>query len=199
MKRRYKLLLIIFISFILIIIFYKVLYKKKKMYLSIGYCLNGNFNTYSYIDYLKNGISYFNFNDFTNLEELNDMIDDNYLNINYYIKNASFITISLDTIELCNYEQLNDDILEDYLNNIDYLFKKLSANKNVYFINTYDNSFFIINEQIKKLASTHHIYYIDSNFFENDIYYIKNNSYLSTKGHKKLSNLVKKRNSLLPR
>ena len=199
MKRRYKLFLIIFISFILIIIIYFLFLKKDKLYLSIGYSLNGNFNTYTYIDYLKKDVNYYNFDNFNTIDELNEKIKSNYGNINYYINKAYYITLCLDSYELNNYELLDDNIINDYLNNIELLFKVLSKNRNVFFINSLNEDYIYINEKIKDIASSYKIYYIDYNFFKSELYYVQNSAYLSQKGHKKLSNLIKSRISLLPR
>ena len=195
MKRRYKLLLIIIVSAILVIISYFVFYDNKKIYLAIGDSLSNN--DYSYINYIKD---YYNYDykclstNYLTIEYLIDSINNNDNKIGYFIKNANIITISLGTIELYNYEIINDEIIIEYLNNLYILLSKIrSLNKNpIYLINLYNNDYFNINDKIKNYIQLFNLKYISYNDLKDYSFILKNKTYLTYEGHKKVYNIVKR-------
>ena len=195
MKRRYKLLLIIIVSAILVIISYFVFYDNKKIYLAIGDSLSNN--DYSYINYIKD---YYNYDykclstNYLTIEYLIDSINNNDNKIGYFIKNANIITISLGTIELYNYEIISDEILIEYLNNLYILLSKIrSLNKNpIYLINLYNNDYFNINDKIKNYIQQFNLKYISYNDLKDYSFILKNKTYLTYEGHKKVYNIVKR-------
>jgi hypothetical protein len=190
MKRRYKLILIIFISFLLTIFIYFTFYKEKYYYLAIGNDYK-NFSTYTFVDYinenLKNKKNYksfiFNKNNYT-LESIYEDLVNNKDKINSKIKKANIITLTLNINELNNYKVLNNIVINDYLNNLELIINKIKKlnNNNIYIINLYDQKFNDINIKIKEISTRNNINYIK---LDN----IKNN-YLSYKDHKKIANLV---------
>ena len=199
MRRRYKLLIIIFISFLLALIIYFAFHKDTYLYFAIGDNLNNNLSTYSYIDYINNLSTQKNYhfhkytNSYITVESILEDIQNDIKDINYYLKNANLITISLGTEELYNYNELNDEIILDYLNNMYNLLNTVRRlNKNdVYIINVYDDNYSFINNKIKKYALDNDINYIGiEQFNKNAIYQINNKSYLSYKDHQKLANLI---------
>ena len=199
MRRRYKLLIIIFISFFLVLIIYFTCHKDSYLYFAIGDNLNNNTATYSYIDYINRNVKQKNYqfhrytNSYISVENIMNDINNDTKDINYYIKNANLITISLGTEELYNYNELNNEIIIDYLNNFYTLLKSIRhLNKNeVYIINVYDDSYAFINKKIRKYAKDLHIKYIGiADFSKNAVYQINNKSYLSYKDHQKLANLI---------
>ena len=202
MRRRYKLLLIIFISFILVLIIYLLFHKNNYLYVAIGEDLNNNLSTYSYIDYInsfqkqKNYQFHHHTYSYLTVESIINDIKNDTKEINYYLKNANLITICLGTEELYNYNDLNNEIILDYLNNIYTLLNDIRhLNKNeIYIINVYDDNLNFINNKIKKYALDNDINYIGiEQFNKNAIYQIGNNSYLSYKAHKKLADLIIKK------
>ena len=87
MKKRYKLLIIIFISFILVLIIYKLCYKNKYTYLFLGANYN-NLSTYDFNDRLKyflkdKNLLYKEILEPFIIEEYLEMLDNNKYNINY--------------------------------------------------------------------------------------------------------------------
>ena len=195
MKRRYKLLLVIIISIILVIISYFIFYQNKHIYLNIGDNLTNN--DYSYIDYINDNFNYeyksLNSNYLT-LDYLLDKINNNDNKIMYYIKNANIITISLGTIELYNYEIINDEIIIDYLNNLYILLSKIrNINNNyIFLINLYNNDYYNLNNKIKEYANKFNLVYISYNDLKDYSFVLKNKTYLTYEGHKKIYNIVKR-------
>lgn len=197
MKRRYKLLLIIVISFLLAIIIYKINYKPKVSYLFLGERYN-NLSTYDFNDYINYSFKNkpYKFHEVTEpmiLDEYLDLIKTNKDNINYYIKNASFIVISLGTLELENYKKIDTSIIIEYLNN---LYKLLSYirklnNNDIFLINLYDNNYTFINNKIKKYTMDYNIYYIDKSIpGPESLFYIQDKLLLTYKGHEKVANYI---------
>ena len=197
MKRRYKLLIIIFISFILVLIIYKLSYKSKYTYLFLGANYN-NLSTYDFNDRLKyelknDNIVYKEILEPFIIDEYIEMLDNNKHNINYYIKNANLIVISIGVNELNNYKEIDSSITIEYLNNIyKFLSKIRDLNKNdVFLINLYDSNYPLINSKIKRYTEELKIYYIDRNIIgSNNEFYIKNDLYLNHKAHKNIANYI---------
>ena len=201
MRRRYKLLIIIFISFLLALIIYFLCHKETYLYFAIGDNLNNNYSTYSYIDYInsfqkqKNYQFHYHTNSYLTVESILNDIKNDTKEINYYLKNANLITICLGTEELYNYNDLNNEIIIDYLNNIYTLLNIIRhLNKNeIYIINVNDDNLDFINNKIKKYAKDNDINYLGvDNFDKNAIYQINNKSYLSYKAHHKIANIIMK-------
>lgn len=197
MKRRYKLLLIIIISFILVIIIYKINYKPKINYLFLGKRYN-DYETYDFNDYINHyykdkNYYYYEITDKMILDEYQDIIKENKYNINYKIKNASFIVISLGTYELTNYKELDSTIIIEYLNNVYTLLSYIrSINKGeIFLINFYNEDLNYVNNKIKKYTKEFKIYYIDKTIPEaNNLYNINKNLTITNKGHKKIADYI---------
>ncbi|MBE6155603.1 MAG: SGNH/GDSL hydrolase family protein [Firmicutes bacterium] len=199
MRRRYKLLLIIFISFLLVIFIYLFFRKDKFIYVSLGDELSfNNISTYNYREYIdyyyqkRNIITYQYADEYNPSEDLFKQIIENVGNINYYLKNADLITISLGTIELNNYKELNEEIIIHYLSNIYILLERISKlNKNIFLINVYDSKYNLVNKKIKEYCLLHKIHYIDSSIIKNNNIYITNSkTYLNYKGHKNIASKI---------
>ena len=200
MKKRYKLLIIIFISFILVLIIYKLCYKNKYTYLFLGANYN-NLSTYDFNDRLKyflkdKNLLYKEILEPFIIEEYLEMLDNNKYNINYYLKNANLIIISIGTNELNNYKEINSSIIVEYLNNMyQFLSKIRSLNSNdIFLINMYQIDYSLINNKLKKYTSEFKIHYIDQTIIgNNNSFYIKDDMYLNNKGHENISNYIIKK------
>lgn len=197
MKRRYKLLLIIFISFILVIIIYLLFYKPKYTYFFIGEDFSNSI-TYDFNDYLNyyfkdKNIIYKEILDPPLIDEYIDLIDTNKGNINYYLKNANLIVISLGIKELENYKELDQTIIIEYLNNV-YKFLSYIRSINqgdIFLINLYSDDYEFINKKLKKYTSEFSIYYIDSKIsLRRNEFYIDGKLNLSHKGHKNIADYI---------
>lgn len=201
MRKRYKLLLIIFISFLLVLFIYFVFRKEKFIYVNLGDSLSYNkFTTYDFTDYLKyyyrdKNVTFYEYaEEYNPSQDLYKQIIENTANINYYLKNATLITISLGTIELYNYKELNEEVVINYLNNLFILLNKLGKlNKRIFLINVYDDSYMLINKKLKEYCQLNKIYYIDKeDINETDIYVSNLKTYLNYQGHKKIADLIVK-------
>ncbi|MBE6148792.1 MAG: hypothetical protein E7167_04840 [Firmicutes bacterium] len=201
MRKRYKLFLIIFISFILVLFIYFFLKEEKFIYVSLGDKLSfNNFSTYNYTEYLKyyyqdSNITIYEYIDEYNITgELSKQINENTANINYYLKNASLITLSLGTIELYNYKELNEEVIINYLNNLYMLLNKLSRlNNNIYLINVYEDNLQLINKKISDYCREFNINYIDLSIINyNNVYQNELKTYLSYRGHKNIADRIVK-------
>lgn len=202
MRKRYKLLLIIFISFLLVLFIYFYFRKDKIIYVSLGDELSfDNFSTYSYAEYIKyyyqekNITTYKYADEYYPVVDLSKQILDNTANINYFLKNASFITVSLGTVELYNYKELNEEVIINYLNNLYILLSKISKlNKNIYLINVYNDKYQFINKKIKEYCNSFDIDYISLEDININYVYQKDlKTYLSYKGHKKVADMIVKK------
>ncbi|MGN1379418.1 MAG: hypothetical protein ACI4XR_03360, partial [Bacilli bacterium] len=126
-KRRYKLLIIIFISVISIFMIYKFFYHKKEYIISIGdylstgkilYSSNKNYNEYLKENYKNELILKEYCKDNLTTYDVLDLIKNNDSKIKFYIKNADIIILNIGNYELNNYKELSNEIIIDYLNNI---------------------------------------------------------------------------------
>lgn len=167
MKRRYKLICILLVSSFLIVLIYKLFYKKTYLYLSINEF--PKYSTYNYddiiIDKLKNKkIKRIHIKDsYLKIEELLNMINSNENNINYYLKKASLITINIGITELNNYKKINNDIEDEYINDyLEFIKKITKLNSNIFIINLYDNKFNKINMAIRKINKKYKVNLIDN-------------------------------------
>ncbi len=200
MRKRYKLLIIIFISFILVLIIYWLCYRPKYTYLFLGANYN-NLSTYDFNDRLKyllkdKNIEYKEILEPFIIDEYNEMLANNKHNINYYIKNANLIIISIGINELNNYKEIDSSITIEYLNNMyKFLARVRELNKNdIFIINMYDSNYKLINDKIKLYAKDFKVHYIDSSIVGKDnTFYIKDDLYLNNKGHKNVSNYIIKK------
>ncbi|MBQ6840890.1 MAG: hypothetical protein IJO63_02090 [Bacilli bacterium] len=199
MRRRYKLLLIIFISFLLVFFSYFLLRKDKYIYVALGDDLSfNNFSTYNYIEYIK--YNYENLNvykyaeEYNTSEDLYHQITQNVGDINYYLKNANIVTISLGTVELNNYKELNEEVLINYLNNVYILLNKLSKlNNHIFLINMYDDSYSLVNKKLNEYCKLYNIYYIQRSDINESYIYLNNlKTYLNYQGHKQISDIIVK-------
>lgn len=197
MKKRYKLLIIIFISFILALIIYKIFYKPKYTYLFMGANYN-NLSTYDFNDRLKyelkkENIEYKEILEPFIIDEYNEMLTNNKHNINYYLKNAKLTIISIGVNELNNYKEIDSIITIEYLSNMYNFLKtvrRLNKN-NIFLINMYSDDYKLINSKIKKYAQEFEIYYIDQNIIgSHNSFNIKDDVYLNNKGHKNISDYI---------
>lgn len=182
MKKRYKLVLLLFISFILTLFIYKCLYHPSKIYVSMGSDLNYGMSTFSYLDYINDkytnkGKSY-HIKSSENVADIYSSISSNVENCNYYINNARLITIGLGSFELGNYSLLTSEIKKDYLDNIKKIIIKIKelTNANVILIdgNSKENN---LSNMIKKLCEKYDIEYISIYTYESSPLEI--NGYLS--------------------
>ena len=201
MRKRYKLILIIFISFLLVFFIYLFLRKDRFIYVNLGDDLSfNNFSTYNYAQYLqyyyqdKNIEVYKYADEYNPSEDLYNQIIRNESDINYYLKNARIVTLSLGTVELSNYKELNEEIIINYLSSVYILLEKLSKlNNNIFLINMYDSSYALINKKLKEYAQIKNIFYIDrSMIMENSIYQNNLKTYLNYQGHKKVADIIVK-------
>ena len=199
MRRRYKLLLIIFISFLLVLIIYFFIRKEEFIYVSLGDDLSfNNISTYNYIEYLeyyyaKEEIKVYKFvEEYNPSENLYKQILENVGNINYFLKNADIITLSLGTIELNNYKELNEEVIVKYLNNVYILIKKISKlNENVFIINMYSDKYQFINKKISEYCKENNIFYLSIDDIYNKYIYQNNlKTYLNYKGHQQIANYI---------
>ena len=198
MRKRYKLLLIIFISFIFVIIIYKYFHQESYMYLAIGSNLNNNLSTYNYLDYLNKNLDKENyiFKHYDEIYLTSDSLLENISkdngDINYYLKNANLITISLDTEELYNYENLNNDIILDYLTNVYSILNSIIKinNGKIVLINLYNDDLNTVNVKLKRYCHNNDIIYIGKENLTSSVYLINNKSYLSYQGHKELATII---------
>ena len=197
MRKRYKLLIIIFISFILVLVIYLLCYKPKYTYLFIGANYN-NLSTYDFNDQLKynlkaQNIVYKEILEPFIIDEYREMLVNNKHNINYYLKNANLIVISIGTNELNNYKDLDSSIIIEYLNNMyQFLCQVRQLNHNdIFLINLYSSDYKLINQKIKKYTTELRIHYIDENVVGlNNSFYIKDDMYLNNKGHENISKYI---------
>lgn len=198
MRKRYRLLLIIVISFILVFFIYFKLKRDKFIYLSFASAQKSI--TYEYEDYIneklknKNYLYYKYNNNVANMDLLLIKLNNNDRNINYYIKNAGFITFYINIRELNNYKNLTDDIIEDYLHNFKEIlmhFNKLN-NQPILVINLYtQQKFKDINIKIKQIVDEMEFIYIDESFFEpNELIEYNDENHLTYKGHNHLANYI---------
>lgn len=198
MRKRYKLLLIIVISFILVFFIYFKLKKNKFIYLSFASAQKSI--TYEYEDYVNDSLKNKNYmyykynNNVANMDLLLIKLNNNDRNINYYIKNANFITFYINTRELNNYKNLTEDIITDYLNNFKAIlmhFNKLN-NQPILVINLYSKQKFAdINIKIKQIVDEMEFMYIDESFFQVNEYIQYNDElHLTYKGHNHLANYI---------
>lgn len=201
MRRRYKLLLIIFISFLLVLIIHFCFRKDSFIYVSLGDNLSfNNSSTYNFIDYLKyyyasSDIEVYEYADeYSPSKDLYNNIVQNNENINYYLKNANIITVSLGSVELNNYKELNEEIIIDYLNNIYILLNKISKlNNNIFLINVYQDEYMLVNKKIKEYCTIQNINYIGiDDIKNNNIYQANLKTYLSYKGHQNIADIIVK-------
>ena len=165
---------------------------------------------YDYNDYLSNYLNtdnnlanyYKNFNEVDETTtSLLTKINHNITNINQKIKlkqaikNADIITISLGMDELNNYAKKNNlgsTKITGFLNKYNELLTTITKlnHKKIYLLSLYStnliprNKITKINAELKKLAETHHLTYIDiSNITENQTFFSqKNNYYPNYKG-----------------
>lgn len=206
-KRRYKLLIIIFISVISIFMIYKFFYHKKEYIISIGdylstgkilYSSNKNYNEYLKENY-KNELILKEYckDDLTSYDVL-DLIKNNDSKIKFYIKNANIIILNIGNYELNNYKELSNEIIIDYLNNIYTILeniRNLNDNKIILF-NAYNDSkkYDLINKKLFSYSKKFNTEYIDLNKFNMDYYYnINGKFYLNSKANYKISKMIIKK------
>lgn len=196
MKRRYKLLVIIFISFLLVVFIYLFKPINPYLYVAIGSKLNYNSSTYDYTSYINMNMKNSNYDykyitsDDLRVQNIIRIIKNNEKNINNYLYNANLITICLDTYELTNYKTLDDNIKNEYIDSLNDLFILLKelTNGKIYFINAYQSGLGI-NSQIEFIAKKNHINYI-SLTDNNNYYTIHSSTYLNNRGAKDLANRI---------
>lgn len=159
-----------------------------------------NSSTYNFIDYLKyyyasSDIEVYEYADeYSPSKDLYNNIVQNNENINYYLKNANIITVSLGSVELNNYKELNEEIIIDYLNNIYILLNKISKlNNNIFLINVYQDEYMLVNKKIKEYCTIQNINYIGiDDIKNNNIYQANLKTYLSYKGHQNIADIIVK-------
>lgn len=195
MNKRYKLLILIFISFLLAIIIYFIFRKKEQNYFFIGD--NMSFNvSYDFNDYYVHGTKNIKYKKYLDnyliIDEMINKLTNNDDNINYYIKSADILVINLGTSELNNYEEINEEIFLNYLKDVyAFLLKIRRINKNkIIFINMYDEKYELINKKIKNYCENFKIKYIDINDISS-LYLNKHRTMLPNESHKIIYDLIR--------
>ena len=125
------------------------------------------------------------------------MLESDYKNISYYLKNSKYIIINVGNYELNSYKNLNEENIIDYLNNMHnvlYKVRKISNSK-IFIINLYNrsNKFELVNKKLFDYSKKYDLKYIDLNKLEFDKYYvISDKYYLNSKGMNKIGNFLLK-------
>ena len=177
-----------------------------------------NVKGYSYNDYLKD---YFEditilreyIPDFANVDETsksllnkisnNEELKNNKLTIQQAISKAKIITISLGMDELNNLKVLKSKNISEYLTNIEKIVKMIrNINKNgkVVITSLYETSklskdnVLKINNELNNIANKYNIDFVDITdvVLHKEFYMLPNNYYLNYKGHKYISEIIKK-------
>ena len=205
-KRRYKLLIIIFVSITSIFIIYKFLNHKKEYIVSIGdylstgkilYSNNKNYNKYLKENNNKLFLKEYCKDDLTTYNVL-DLIKNNESKINFYIRNANIIILNIGNFELNNYKELSNEIIIDFLNNIYTILeniRKLNDGKIILFsIFNDSNKYDIINKKLLSYSKEFNTKYIDLNKLDMNYYYnINGKFYLNSKAYYKISKMIIKK------
>lgn len=195
MNKRYKLIILLFISFLMAIIIYFVFRKKEINYLFIGDNMSFNvsydFNDY-YIHDNKN-IYYKKYLDnYLIIDEEINKLTSNEGNINYYIRNADILVISLGTSELNNYQNINEEITLNYLKDVYNLLLRVRKinKKKIVFINMYDEKYELLNKKLREYSDSFNILYIDINDV-NSVFISNNRTMLPNESQEIVYKLIK--------
>lgn len=202
MRKRYKLLLIIFISFLLVIFIYYICNKRKMMYVALGDNLSYNkFPTYNYAEQIKylvqrEDIIYYDFlDDEPIVDSILSSIKQNTKGINYVLKNANLITLCISDYELNNYKDLNNNMVKNYLDKVYELISVLyKYNSNIVLVLLYRDNYTRIQQEIQGYALDLKVKVISDNLVSsNNVLYTDKKVYLNLRGHKIIAEtLVKK-------
>lgn len=216
---KYKILIILFISFVLtFLIYYSLSNNCNINYLSIGDGVASGETPY-HID----GISYNNYlleematiktyNDYSfqnnNISKLITIIEKNKKVNNTYIKqlihNANVITISVGMDEIVKYG-ITDEVNEEYLHSFIIQYEKLikqirKINDNqIIIIGFYDNTYLskstiiILNSHLANIADKYNAVFLDINpIIKNENYFLKKESYyFNYLAHEKIAQIIK--------
>ncbi len=216
---KYKILIILFISFVLtFLIYYSLSNNCNINYLSIGDGVASGETPY-HID----GISYNNYlleematiktyNDYSfqnnNISKLITIIEKNKKVNNTYIKqlihNANVITISVGMDEIVKYG-ITDEVNEEYLHTFIIQYEKLikqirKINDNqIIIIGFYDNTYLskstiiILNSHLANIADKYNAVFLDINpIIKNENYFLKKESYyFNYLAHEKIAQIIK--------
>lgn len=216
---KYKILIILFISFVLtFLIYYSLSNNCNINYLSIGDGVASGETPY-HID----GISYNNYlleematiktyNDYSfqnnNINKLITIIEKNKKVNNIYIKqlihNANVITISVGMDEIVKYG-ITDEVNEEYLHSFIIQYEKLikqirKINDNqIIIIGFYDNTYLskstiiILNSHLANIADKYNAVFLDINpIIKNENYFLKKESYyFNYLAHEKIAQIIK--------
>lgn len=216
---KYKILIILFISFVLtFLIYYSLSNNCNINYLSIGDGVASGETPY-HID----GISYNNYlleematiktyNDYSfqnnNISKLITIIEKNKKVNNTYIKqlihNANVITISVGMDEIVKYG-ITDEVNEEYLHSFIIQYEKLikqirKINDNqIIIIGFYDNTYLskstiiILNSHLANIADKYNAIFLDINpIIKNENYFLKKESYyFNYLAHEKIAQIIK--------
>lgn len=220
MRRLYKVILILFIGFILTIIIYYYTIPKNLNYLALGdgiasgenaYLIDGN----SYNDYfneeqykkIKNYNDDFSKKNYKLKELIDDIKNNTQIKGNYIeqiIHNSNIITIAIGMDELAKFsvtDKLDQDYIKDFLDSYDnllYLIRKLN-DKEVIILGLYkannlkESDIILINSQLKDIAKKYNSKYIDiSELLKDKSYFLKDNSYyFDYNAHYKIYQMIK--------
>ena len=196
MLKRYKILLLFIISFILSIFIYSLFRKEEYYYVAIGKSLSFNNVYYSYIDYVNNETNYYykHFDyPYLTVSKLYNGIKKNDNNICYYLAKSRLITVSFDGEELNNYVNLNTNIENEYIKTISKLFEILRSYNKTIFINVNSSRYSIINKKIDALGKKYNIRVFDLEKYPSTNYYTyKNKTYLNERMHYNLAKYILK-------
>ncbi len=220
MRRLYKVILILFIGFILTIIIYYYTIPKNLNYLALGdgiasgenaYLIDGN----SYNDYfneeqhkkIKNYNDDFSKKNYKLKELIDDIKNNTQIKGNYIeqiIHNSNIITIAIGMDELAKFsvtDKLDQDYIKDFLDSYDnllYLIRKLN-DKEVIILGLYkannlkESDIILINSQLKDIAKKYNSKYINiSELLKDKSYFLKDNSYyFDYNAHYKIYQMIK--------
>ena len=216
---KYKILIILFISFILtFLIYYSSANNCHINYLSIGDGVASGETPYhidgiSYNNYIleeMNSIKIFNDYSFqnNNINKLITNIEKNIKFNNTYIKQlihkANVITISIGMDEIVKYaitDEVNEEYLHSFIMQYETLIKQIrKINDNqIIIIGFYDNTFLnkstviILNAHLANLADKYNAVFLDINpIIKNENYFLKKESYyFNYLAHEKIAQIIK--------
>lgn len=219
MKKKYKILIILVVSFLLTFLIYKLFSDNNINYLGIGDGIASGETPYhidgiSYNNYLEENlpnIKSFNTYNFKN-NNVNSLILDikqnKKLNNNYHLKqlihNANVITIAIGMDEIVKYS-ITDKITEDYLHTYILSYEKLLkqirhiSESKIIILGFYDNYYLskstiiILNSHLANLAEQYDCIFLDINsLLKNKEYFLKKESYyFNYYGHEKIAEIIK--------
>ena len=218
MRRKYKIIIILAISFFLTFLIYKFSSSSSINYLGLGDGVASGETPYhidsiSYNNYLEENIPKIktfntysfknnNVNSLVTAIKQNKKINNNFLK--QLIHNADLITIAIGMDEIVKYSII-DEITEEYLHDFILSYEKLlkqirDINENkIIILGFYDNYYLnkstviILNSHLANLAEKYNCIFLDINsLLKNKDYFLKKESYyFNYLGHEKIAEVIK--------